>query len=248
MICLIDRTVNPNLDKSFSMAISNFDLSLMGVFNSLPLIIFAYMYQTNIAMVYVELKKPKEEKLQAMRKVMVVGTVAATVLYLLAGIFGYVTFANDPDRDAIFNKQNILEVEYRNSPAIYVARFGLLVVVMVATPLSILPCKDTVEELYYGDNGKFTTKQNVIATLILVIISYVLGIVIPNIGDALTILGATTNPCIGFIFPIIFHMKIIKKEPRCGSKKVTMYIVAAFIILSSIIEIGTFIYKKVNGL
>ena len=93
LICLTDRDVTPDLEKSFSVAIKNFDIKLMGVFNSLPLVLFSYMYQTNIPMIYVELEK---KDLKHMWKVMRNGTIGATLAYLIAGIFGYATFAADP--------------------------------------------------------------------------------------------------------------------------------------------------------
>lgn len=42
-------------------------------------------------------------------------------------------------------------------------------------------------------------------TLVLVIINGALGILIENIGQAMTIVGATINPVIGFVFPVIFY-------------------------------------------
>ena len=69
---------------------------------------------------------------------------------------------------------------------------------------------------------------------------------IPNIGDAMTILGATTNSGIGFLLPIIYYLKLERKAPRWSNKKVCAYIVFAFVCISSCIEIGTFVYKKVN--
>ena len=96
-ICLTDRSVTPDLGLSLERAIENFDISVMGVFNSIPLVIFSFMYQTNIPMIYVELEK---KDLPHMWKVMRNGTIGATLAYLLAGIFGYATFANYPDVDA----------------------------------------------------------------------------------------------------------------------------------------------------
>ena len=80
----------------------------------------------------------------------------------------------------------------------------------------------------------------------LVLISYVLSLAIPNIGDAMTILGATTNSGIGFILPIIYYIKMESHLPRWSIKKVPCYIVFVFICLSSVVEIGSFVYKKVN--
>lgn len=62
--------------------------------SSVPLIIFAYMYQVNIPMIYYELER-RDKK--AMGKVLLSGSVAAIVLYALVGIFGYVTFVHDDE-------------------------------------------------------------------------------------------------------------------------------------------------------
>lgn len=93
-IGFVNRTVTPDLGASFQRAAKNFDISILGVFNSLPLVIFAYMYQTNIPMIYAELeKKTPKERQKAMWKILLFGTLGATICYVLAGMLGYVTFA-----------------------------------------------------------------------------------------------------------------------------------------------------------
>ena len=74
-----------------------------------------------------------------------------------------------------------------------------------------------------------------------------ISLAIPNIGDAMTILGATTNSGIGFLFPIIYYLKLERKAPRFSSKKIIAYCVFVFITISSIIELGMFAYKKATG-
>jgi amino acid permease len=56
------------------------------------------MYQTNIPMLYVELEKKNARQ---MNKVMAIGTVGATVLYIMAGVFGYAAFALNPELDRL---------------------------------------------------------------------------------------------------------------------------------------------------
>lgn len=94
ILCLASRDITPDLGGSFETAIENFHITPFGIFNSLPLIVFAYMYQTNIPMIYVELEK---KNLKNMWRIMLIGTIGATIAYFLAGLFGYVTFANYPD-------------------------------------------------------------------------------------------------------------------------------------------------------
>jgi amino acid permease len=128
----------------------------------------------------------------------------------------------------------------------FISLFGILTVILFATPLTILPCKDTIEELFLQPEQKLSGKQNALATFVIVLISFGLSLAIPNIGDAMTILGATTNSGIGFLLPIIYYLKLERKAPRWSNKKVAAYIVFAFICISSCVEIGTFVYKKVH--
>jgi amino acid permease len=56
MICLFDRGVNPDIGESFYRAFTNININGNSFFNSLPLVMFSYMYQTNIPMIYKELE------------------------------------------------------------------------------------------------------------------------------------------------------------------------------------------------
>ena len=86
-------------------------------------------------------------------------------------------------------------------------------------------------------------------TLILVIIAYLIGIIVPTIGDAMTILGATTNSGIGFIIPTIFYMKIQKNKENSKMDKhiICCYAVIIFICCSSVITLYSFIVHKITG-
>jgi len=75
---------------------------------------------------------------------------------------------------------------------------------MAAAPLCVLPSKDTIEELFYKETG-MSMKINVIFTFVLVTVNCFLASFIPNFGDAMTIVGSTINPVIGFIMPVIFY-------------------------------------------
>ena len=44
MTCLLDRDVNPDLSLSLKIAATSADLSVKGVFESFPLIVFSFMY------------------------------------------------------------------------------------------------------------------------------------------------------------------------------------------------------------
>jgi amino acid permease len=83
------------------------------------LIVFAYMYQVNIPMIYYELERRNAKQ---MSKVLITGSGAAVVLYSLVGIFGYLTFVYVPD----LLGTNILEAPYNKNVAITIVSIKLL--------------------------------------------------------------------------------------------------------------------------
>jgi len=88
----------------------------------------------------------------------------------------------------------------------------------------------------------------------------VCAIVIPNIGDAITIVGATTNPIIGFSIPIIFYLKMSDdkfnaeqaaleeslrtKKSCCSMTRVVAHSVNVVVLLAGLGAITLFVVKK----
>ena len=73
--------------------------------SSVPLIIFAYMYQINIPMIYNELER---RNMKTMSGIIVKGSISAVVTYIIIGCFGYLCFATYPNSDEILKDKNIL--------------------------------------------------------------------------------------------------------------------------------------------
>mmetsp|Transcript_24315 Transcript_24315/g.32577 ORF Transcript_24315/g.32577 Transcript_24315/m.32577 type:complete len:105 (+) Transcript_24315:1528-1842(+) len=91
-----------------------------------------------------------------------------------------------------------------------------------------------------GDpHRRLSHKENLMVTLGLILVCFLLSIVIPSINDAMILVGSTTNPAVGFILPIIFYWKSIEdqKVPLCSMKKLLAIAVAIFIIGISILSL-----------
>jgi len=203
-----DRTLVPDIGEAFKKA-RYFNVTLDGMVDAIPFVVFAFMYQPNIPIIYRELTTKTYGK---MNKIVTIGSSFVVVLYILAASFGYLGLVGNDDMLAtLAEKNNILEVLYP-SAAFKVAIIGLVFAIFAAAPVCVLPAKDAFEEIVFA-NGKMTMKWNVITTIIMCIICYVCAIVIPGIGDVITILGCTTNPLIGFILPIVFYLKIVENVP-----------------------------------
>ena len=71
-----------------------FKFSLSGVVSTFPLIMFSYMQQIGISMIYTELKGCTYKK---MSRVVGTGTVFVTTFYLMIGFFGYAIFLGPPE-------------------------------------------------------------------------------------------------------------------------------------------------------
>lgn len=219
-------------------------LNFNGVVSSFPFIIFAYMYQVNIPQLYTELEKRNHRQ---MSKVLIGGTFVAVLLYIIVGVWGYVTFVDFPGKtpEEALEAGNILEAPYpSNLVPITIGNFALFFAIATAAPLVVLPAKDTVEEIKMkGDpNRSLSPKENLLVTFGLVFACYLLSILIPSISDAMTLVGSTTNPAVGFILPIVFYWKTLSNEgvPLASCQKITALLVAMFIIVISILSLVNF--------
>jgi amino acid permease len=88
--CLLNHGTSPSISEGFKAAHHEKQLSSTAIFNCLPLIIFSFMYQINIPAIYSELS---DKSITNMNRVLSFGTLGASLLYILAGVFGFAAFA-----------------------------------------------------------------------------------------------------------------------------------------------------------
>jgi len=120
-----------------------------------------------------------------------------------------------------------------------IGHYCLMISVISAAPIVVLPAKEAVTEML-----PWTWEHNLKVTFGLVSLCYLLAVFIPNIGSAMTIAGSTTNPALGFLVPMIFYWKIIKKEPSFSWKRIRILLTCAFIIAVSFMSLYNFISKS----
>jgi len=161
------------------------------------------MFQPNLPSVYQSLKNANPTR---MKTVTIWGTGICVVLYVSIGIFGYLTVVGTPQEDVLVRKSNILEVSYSSNKFFTIAVGALLFAVFFATPLQVLPAKDALESMLFTKG--MSKSVNIGLTTIVVFGCYLVSVLMPSINDALTLIGSTTNPLVGFIFPILFYLKM----------------------------------------
>ena len=114
--------------------------------------------------------------------------------------------------------------------------FGICLVVLFATPFTVLPTKDSIEEIM---GKKLSGTMNVVWTLVILVVSMAIALRLTNISTVMAFLGATTNSAIGFLLPIIYFWHIEKKKPWFDTMKLFSYFFFGFVLISSIIELYT---------
>ena len=91
-----------------------------------------------------------------------------------------------------------------------------------------------------------TRGENLLCTFSIVSACFLAAVCIPSIGDAMTVIGATSNPMVGFCLPIIFWLKT-DRSPACSPKRVLAHIVNVIVILVGISSLVLFTMKKINA-
>ena len=202
-IFIFDRTIVPQPIESLKVA-SYFKFSPDGMITTFPFIIYSYMYQPMVPTIYKNLEK---RNLSRMEKVLIRGTYSSVILYLMIAVFGYLTFVNNEKQLLILEKtQNILELDYQQNIYFDISLFGLTFTLMVAGPVSMIPCKDTIEDVLFGE--AMTDLQNVLISILLTWFWCACALILPGIADILTILGLTCNPLTGYFLPILIFLKL----------------------------------------
>jgi amino acid permease len=122
----------------------------------------------------------------------------------------------------------------------------MLLVTFFACPFCILPVKDSIEEITCKKGETLSKKSNIIWTFILSTIALAVALTVPNISDAMTILGATTNSGIGFLLPIHFYFKTQKDNKKITNMKIMCIIIYVVICISSAITMVDFVKTKME--
>jgi amino acid permease len=91
---------------------------------------------------------------------------------------------------------------------------------------------------------RMSNKANFFVTLFCVTVPFALSLLLSSLGDALTVIGSTTNPLTGFIIPILFYWKVFPDKSVFSREKLLSFIAAVIIVIISIIGLLNFFLFK----
>uniref|UniRef100_A0A7N8Y360 Solute carrier family 38 member 3b n=1 Tax=Mastacembelus armatus TaxID=205130 RepID=A0A7N8Y360_9TELE len=188
---------------------SGFSLSCMVFFltataYTIPILAFAFVCHPEVLPIYTELRNPTQKKMQ---KVSNVSILVMYIMYFLAALFGYLTFFDNVETELLHTYNRIDPYD----TLILCVRVAVLTAVTLTVPIVLFPVRRAIQQMAFPDKT-FNWLRHIAIALILLTSINMLVIFAPNILDIFGIIGATSAPCLIFIFPAVFYIRIVPKD------------------------------------
>ncbi|XP_006974398.1 sodium-coupled neutral amino acid transporter 4 [Peromyscus maniculatus bairdii] len=187
------------------------------VFNSrtayaIPILAFAFVCHPEVLPIYSELKDRSRRKMQTVSNISITGML---IMYLLAALFGYLTFYGEVEDELLHAYSKV----YTFDTPLLMVRLAVLVAVTLTVPIVLFPIRTSVITLLFPQRPFSWVKHFLIAAIIIAL-NNVLVILVPTIKYIFGFIGASSATMLIFILPAAFYLKLVKKEPLRSPQKV----------------------------
>ncbi|KAM4093678.1 hypothetical protein ACB094_06G136700 [Castanea mollissima] len=172
-------------------------VSVFDLFTTVPIFVTGFGFHVNVHPIRVELGKPTEMSLAVW-----ISLAITVAIYSAIGFFGYLLFGDSITSDMLVNfDQNsdttigkLLDVIVRLTYAIHL---------LLVFPLLNFTLRANIDELLFPKKPILAsdTLRFVSLTCVLLAITYIAAIAIPDIWYFFQFMGSTTVVCLSFIFP-----------------------------------------------
>uniref|UniRef100_A0A8C9U8H9 Sodium-coupled neutral amino acid symporter 2 n=1 Tax=Scleropages formosus TaxID=113540 RepID=A0A8C9U8H9_SCLFO len=195
------------------------------VFNSqtvyaIPILTFAFVCHPAVLPMYDELKDRSRRKMQAVANV---SFLAMFIMYLLAALFGYLTF---------HELLHTYSMVYKFDVALLIVRLAVLTAVTLTVPVVLFPIRTSVNQLLCASKD-FSWLRHSVITILLLGGTNVLVIFVPTIRDIFGFIGASAAAMLIFILPSAFYIKLVKKESMKSIQKIgaSFFLCSGFLVM-----------------
>ncbi|XP_018821886.1 amino acid transporter AVT6C [Juglans regia] len=234
IIALLEgKTKSPRLLPHLDNQVSFFDL-----FTAVPVIVTAFTFHFNVHPIGFELGKPSD-MIRAVR----ISLVLCAAIYLAIGLFGYLLFGDSIMPDILVN------FDQSSGSAIGsllndIVRLSYALHVMFVFPLLNFSLRANIDEFLFPKKTLLATdnKRFVSLTLVLITISYLAAIAIPNIWYFFQFLGSTSAVSLAFIFPGAVALRDVHGISTTRDR-IMAAIMVILAVVTSTIAISTNIYN-----
>uniref|UniRef100_A0A665V414 Sodium-coupled neutral amino acid symporter 2 n=1 Tax=Echeneis naucrates TaxID=173247 RepID=A0A665V414_ECHNA len=199
------------------------------VFNSqtvyaVPILSFAFVCHPAILPMYEELK----EKMQGVANV---SFLAMFIMYLLAALFGYLTFNVHVEPELLHTYSKIFKFDV----VLLIVRLAVLTAVTLTVPVVLFPIRTSINQ-HVSSSKEFSWIRHTVITVVLLAGTNALVIFVPTIRDIFGFIGASAAAMLIFILPSAFYIKLVKKEPMKSMQKIGA---TAFLLCGLVVMVGS---------
>ncbi|XP_056101351.1 sodium-coupled neutral amino acid symporter 2 [Rhinichthys klamathensis goyatoka] len=187
------------------------------IFNSqtvyaVPILTFAFVCHPAILPMYEELKDRSRKKMQNVANVSFLGMF---IMYLLAALFGYLTFNEAVEPELLHTYSKV----YSFDVVLLIVRFAVLTAVTLTVPVVLFPIRTSVNQLL-GASKDFSWPRHIGITVALLVCVNILVIFVPTIRDIFGFIGASAAAMLIFILPSAFYIRLVEKESMRSVQKI----------------------------
>ncbi|XP_051568907.1 sodium-coupled neutral amino acid transporter 3-like isoform X1 [Myxocyprinus asiaticus] len=208
---------------------------------TIPILAFAFVCHPEVLPIYTELRNPTQRKMQHVSNVSIL---IMFTMYFLAALFGYLTFYTNVEPELLHTYSRIDPYDI----LILCVRLAVLTAVTLTVPIVLFPVRRAIQEMVFP-NKVFNWIRHITIALILLTFINMLVIFAPNILGIFGIIGATSAPCLIFIFPAVFYIQIVPKdkEPMRSTPKIFAACFAGLGVLFMIMSLSFIIIDWTTG-
>uniref|UniRef100_A0A674MAK0 Solute carrier family 38 member 3 n=1 Tax=Takifugu rubripes TaxID=31033 RepID=A0A674MAK0_TAKRU len=208
---------------------------------TIPILAFAFVCHPEVLPIYTELRNPSKARMQ---KVSNISIFVMYIMYFLAALFGYLTFKGEMEAELLHTYSRIDPYD----TLILCVRVAVLTAVTLTVPIVLFPVRRAIQHMLFPTKA-FNWLRHIAIAIVLLSFINVLVIFAPNILGIFGIIGATSAPCLIFIFPAIFYIRIVPKdkEPMSSTPKILAACFAALGISFMVMSLSFIIIDWTMG-
>ncbi|XP_022605407.1 sodium-coupled neutral amino acid transporter 2 [Seriola dumerili] len=195
---------------------------------AVPILTFAFVCHPAILPMYEELKDRSRRKMQGVANV---SFLAMFIMYLLAALFGYLTFNLRVEPELLHTYSKI----YQFDVVLLIVRLAVLTAVTLTVPVVLFPIRTSINQ-HLSSSKEFSWIRHSIITVVLLAGTNALVIFVPTIRDIFGFIGASAAAMLIFILPSAFYIKLVKKESMRSVQKIGA---TAFLLCGLVVMIGS---------
>ncbi|XP_071358548.1 sodium-coupled neutral amino acid symporter 2 [Trachinotus anak] len=195
---------------------------------AVPILTFAFVCHPAILPMYEELKDRSRRKMQGVANV---SFLAMFIMYLLAALFGYLTFNVRVEPELLHTYSKI----YKFDVVLLIVRLAVLTAVTLTVPVVLFPIRTSINQ-HLSSSKEFSWIRHTVITVALLTGTNALVIFVPTIRDIFGFIGASAAAMLIFILPSAFYIKLVKKESMKSVQKIGA---TAFLLCGLVVMIGS---------